>query len=228
MVLPQDPPSSKGFLPSFSGFKSFAPPVPRPRVACPICLNFLRKFTVLPSFPPETDDFLTLDLFIPQDCFGTTSPCFMIGNAYARLLSLFPHSVSPESSLLELNHLYLVTGDFNIYNAATDPFRLLPSKEERESAPFCHRASDLGFTLLNTSGVYTRFPFSGASRPSAIDLAFANPHMTAAFRSWEASSLPSTGSDYAPILITFCHPLPTTTRPDHGGKKPTGQASQIN
>jgi len=34
MVLLQDPPSSKGFLPSFSGFKSFAPPVGRPKVAC--------------------------------------------------------------------------------------------------------------------------------------------------------------------------------------------------
>jgi len=34
MVLLQDPLSSKGFLPSFSGFKSFAPPVGRPRVAC--------------------------------------------------------------------------------------------------------------------------------------------------------------------------------------------------
>ena len=30
----KEPPSSKGFLPSFSGFKSFAPPVARPRVAC--------------------------------------------------------------------------------------------------------------------------------------------------------------------------------------------------
>jgi len=33
-VLLQDPPSSKGFLPGYAGFKSFAPPVARPRVAC--------------------------------------------------------------------------------------------------------------------------------------------------------------------------------------------------
>ena len=32
--LLQDPPSSKGFLPCYAGFKSFAPPVARPRVAC--------------------------------------------------------------------------------------------------------------------------------------------------------------------------------------------------
>jgi len=53
IVLLQDPLSSKGFLPSFSGFKSFAPPVGRPRVACYISTNFLRRFAVLPSFPPR-------------------------------------------------------------------------------------------------------------------------------------------------------------------------------
>jgi len=42
IVLLQDPPpSSKGFLPSFQGFKSFAPPIARPRVACYVSLNFL-------------------------------------------------------------------------------------------------------------------------------------------------------------------------------------------
>ena len=34
IVLLQYPPSSKGFLPSFSGFKLFAPLVARPKVAC--------------------------------------------------------------------------------------------------------------------------------------------------------------------------------------------------
>jgi len=34
IVLLQDPPYSKGFLTIFSGYKSFGPPVPRPRVAC--------------------------------------------------------------------------------------------------------------------------------------------------------------------------------------------------
>jgi len=162
MVLLQDPPSSKGFLPSFSGFKSFAPPVTRPRVPCYISLNFLRKFTVVPSFPLETDDFMMLDVFTPQGCFGTNSPHFTIGNTYTRPLPPFPHSVSPESSLLELNHPYLVAGDFNIHNAATNPFRLLSSKEERESAPYFDSGSDLGFTLLHTPGIYTLFPFSGA------------------------------------------------------------------
>jgi len=140
MVLLQDPPSSKGFLPGFSGFKSFAPPVGKPRVACYISTDFLRRFAVLPSFPPETDDFMSLEVSTPQGCFGASSSHFTIGNAYARPLTPFPHSVSPESSLLDLDHPYLVAGDFNIHNAATDPSRLLSSKEEKESAPYFDRA----------------------------------------------------------------------------------------
>ena len=183
VILQQDPPSSKGFLPSFSGFKSFAPPVARPRVACYLSLNFLQRFAVLPFFPPETDDFMALDFFTPQGCFGRNFPHFRIGNAYARPSSPHPHSVSPKSSFLDLEYPYLVAGDFNIHNAATNPSRLLSAKEENESAPYFDRATDLGFTLLNTPGVYTRFPFTGIHRPCAIYLAFANPHMFPAFRS---------------------------------------------
>jgi len=213
MVLLQDPPSSKGFLPSFSGFKPCAPPVGRPRVACYVSTNFLRRFAVVPSFPPETDDFMWLDVSTPQGCFGTSFSRFTIGNAYASPLTPFPHSVSPESSLLDLDHPYLVAGDFNIHNATADPSRLRSSKEEKDSAPYFDRASDLGFTLLNTPAVYTRFPFSGNHRPSTIDLAFANPHMFPAFRSWDASSLPSTGSDHAPIMITLRPPSPYNDKP---------------
>jgi len=156
---------------------------------------------------------MTLEVSTPQGCFGTNFHGFTIGNSYARPLPPFPHPVSPKSSLLYLNHPYLIAGDFNIHNAATDPSSLLSSREEKESAHYFDRASDLGFTLLNTPGVYTRFPFSGSHRPSTIDLAFTNPHMFSAFRSWDASSLPSTGSDHAPIIITLRPPSPHNDRP---------------
>jgi len=213
MVLLQDPTSSKGFLPSFSAFKSFPPSVGRPRVACYVSQDFLRRFAVLPSFPPKTDDFMTFEVSTHQGCFGTNFPRFTIGNAYARPLPPFPHSVSPESSFLDLEHPYLIAGDFNIQNTATDPARLLSSKEEKESAPYFDRATDLGFTLLNTPGVYTQFPFSGSHRPSTIDLAFANPHMFSAFRTRDASSLPSTGSDHTPIIVTLRPPSPNNDKP---------------
>jgi len=151
---------------------------------------------------------MTLDIFTPQGPFGTNSARFTICNAYARPLPPFPHSVSPDASHLELLHPYLVAGEFNIHNTATDPFRLLSWKEESESAPYFDPASDLGLTLVNTRGVYPWFTPSGAHRPSTIDLLSVNVHMTAAFRSWDASSLPSTGSDHAPILITISPPHP--------------------
>ena len=213
IVLLQDPPSSKGFLPSFSRFKFFAPHVAKPRVACYASLRFLQKFAVLPFFPQETDDFMVLDVFTPKGCFSTNFPRFRIGNSYAIPLSPHPHAVSPKSSLQVLDYPYLVTGDFNIHNAASDPSRLLSAKEQNESPPYFDRATDLGFTLHNTPGVYTRFPFTGPHRPSAIDLAFANPHMFPAFRYWDASSLPSTGSDHAPIIISLRPPAPHNDKP---------------
>jgi len=182
-------------------------------VACHVSLNFLQKFAVLPFFPPETDNFMALDVFTPQGCFGTNFPRFRIGNAYARPLSPHPHSVSPESALQDLDHPYLVAGDFNIHNAATDPSRLLSTKEENESTPYFDQATNLGFSLLNTPGIYTRFPFTGTHRPSAIDPALANPHMFPAFRAWDASSLPSTGSDHAPILISLPPSSPYNDKP---------------
>jgi len=214
IVLLQDPPSSQGFLPNFCGFKSFSPSIAWPRVACYVSQHSLQKFAVLPFFPPETDHFIVLDVFTPRGCFGSDSPCFRIGNTYSRRHHPAPHSVSVESSLLDVEYPYLVAGDFNIHNPATDPFRLLCSKEEeRESAPYFDRASDLGFTLLNTRGMYTPFPFTGTHRPSAIDRAFANPHIFPIFRSWDASTLASTGSDHTPILITFHPPSPYNDKP---------------
>jgi len=213
IVLLQDRPSSKGFLPSFHGFKSFAPPIARPRVACYVSQSFLHHFAVLPFFPPERDDFMALDVYTPKGCFGLKYPRFRIGNSYARPLPPAPHSVSPEISLPPLELPYLVAGEFNIHNPASDPSRLLSSKEEKESGQYLNQARDLGFPLLNTPGIYTRFPFKGTHRPSAINLAFANPYIFSTFDSWDSSSLPSTGSDDAPILISLRPPSPHSDKP---------------
>jgi len=147
---------------------------------------------------------------VDQEDQGDNNPPWWTRSGFYILLM---HSVSPESALLDLDHPYLVAGDCNIHNAATDPSLLLSSKEEKESAPYFDRASDLGFTLLNTPGICTRFPFSRTHRPGTIDLAFANPHMFSAFRSLDTSSLPSTGSDHAPIVIALRPPTPHNNKP---------------
>jgi len=102
---------------------------------------------------------------------------------------------------VDVQYPYLVAGDLNVYNPATDPCRLLSFKEDSESTPYFRRAAHLGFILLTTPGVYTWFPFTGTHRSSAIDLAFANPRIFPAFPSWDASTLPATGSDHTPISI---------------------------
>ena len=110
-------------------------------------------------------------------------------------------SVDPPDPLPDVDFPCLVAGDFNIHNHAADPLWIISRCEEKASTPYFDRATDLAYSLLNTPGVYTRFPLSGSFRPSAIDLAFANPLIRPAFLSWDATSLPSTGSDHVPILI---------------------------
>ena len=61
LVFLQDPPVNKAHLPSFNGFKSFFPPVRKPRVAAYVHLSFLASFSVLPRFK-GVDDVLALDV----------------------------------------------------------------------------------------------------------------------------------------------------------------------
>jgi len=202
----QDPLSSKGFLPGFSEFKFFAPQTARPKVAGYAAENLLRCVFVLLVFIPESDDLIAVDVYTPQGCFGSTFSRFRIDNAYTRPINPPSPTVTPETSLINCDSPHLVAGNFNLYNPAVDPFRILSSSEQRELAPYFEKPPDLGFALLNTPGTYTRLPFSSSHRTSAIDLVFANPHMFPAFKQSEATSLPSTGTDLVPILI-FLQPL---------------------
>ena len=206
IVLLQDHPSSRGFLPRFSGFKSFAPSSPRPRVAIYVSLNFCSKYTILPGFHDDTLDAMFLDVYTPNGCFGTPAPKFRINNVYAREGVGHARTVSPQTALQQVDFPLLVAGDFNIHNPASNLLQVFSYKEELESAPFFDLASERGFRLLNTPGVYTRFPLAGSNRPGVIDLAFANPLMSPAFEAWDSSLLPSTGSDHVPILITLTSP----------------------
>jgi len=115
----------------------------------------LHKIAILPFFPPETDDVIGFRFCHVSGLFQPKLSRFRIGNSYHSPLPPAPPSVSPKSSLLDLDYPYLVAGDFNIHNSATNPSSLRFSKEHKESTPYFDRATDLGFTLLNTTCVYT-------------------------------------------------------------------------
>ena len=73
VVMLQDPPSRKGFLPIFTGFKSFCPPTPKPAVAFYVSLSFLSFYTVLLVGSSSSTDVFHLDVYTPTGCFGTGS-----------------------------------------------------------------------------------------------------------------------------------------------------------
>jgi len=112
----------------------------------------------------------------------------------------------------------LVVGDLNIHNALADPLRSFLSQEVSSLTPDFKLAALGGFALLNSPGVYIKFPLSGKARPSVIDLGFDNPLLLPFVKRWE-TSLPFTGSDYVPITILLTSPCldpaPPYLRWDH-------------
>jgi len=220
IVLLQDPPVNKVHLPSFNGFKSFFPPVRKPRVAAYVHMSFLSNYTVLPRFK-GVDDVLALDISADQPLFGTAFHSFRVINAYStNTVDHRVHSVSPEDHFPDLGFPLLVLGDHNIHNALSDPLRHFSQREISSSTPYFEKPAESGFALLNPPGEYTRFPLVGNARPSVIDLAFANPPLLPLVKSWE-SSLPSTDSNHIPITITLATPslnqkAPATALGRHG------------
>ena len=85
IVLLQDPLSSKGFLPRFTGFKSFVPPNERPKVAIYVSLRFCTCYMILPGFHDDTTDAMYLDVYTPDGCFSTVTSKFRLNNIYARV-----------------------------------------------------------------------------------------------------------------------------------------------
>lgn len=109
---------------------------------------------------------------------------------------IFPHLPGPT----------LLLGDLNIHHPTTDPLRSFKEDELATSVPYFDRDTELGFSLLNTPGVYTRFSISLVSRPGVLDLAFACPLLMPYCSDW-SDPLPSMGSYHIPIHLRFDAPL---------------------
>jgi len=189
----QDPPVSQARLRSFNGFVPIFPPVRKPRVASYVHRSFLARFSVLPGFTDRVD-IMSLDISSQKLVFGSRFHFFGLVNAYSiNSAGRRVHSIPPETLFPDMGIPPLVVGDLNIHNPVTDPLRSFSSQEVSSSAPYFELAALGGLALLNSPGLYTRFPLSGKARPSIIELAFANLLLLPFVKGWETSRS-STGS----------------------------------
>ena len=167
--------------------------------------HLIGSTSILPV-PSSRPDLMSIDLFAPGGFFEFSFTRLRITNAYNLSSRRAPYRMlSPPHLFEDLPFPTLVLGDFNLHHPAADPLCSFDAGEARLSHPYFDLASELLFSLLNLPGLYTYFPFTSSSRPSVLDLAFANRHLVPAFASWD-TPLPSTGSDHIPIVVTFNSP----------------------
>ena len=205
IVAVQDRPVYRCKLPLFNLFTAFSPSTTggcEPWVAFYVYSSFLSTISLLPRFFGR-GDVMALDLFTPDGFFNPSTTGFTIINSYTTKVranntrSVPPDIIFPSSPLPTLT-----LGDLNIHHPRADPLRVFKDDEIPTSTPYFDRATDLGFSLLNTLGVFTRFSMSLIGRRGVLDLAFACPLLTPYITEW-SDTLRSTGSDHIPILLCF-------------------------
>ena len=205
IVALQDPPVYRGKLPSFNLFTLFSPPTDRgckAPVAFYVYRSFVDSVSLLPRFFGR-GDVMALDLFTPGGFFNPSTTGFTIVNSYSTKGRLNNTRSVPPDIVFPVSPLPTLTlGDLNIHHPTADPLRVFKEDEIATSAPYFDRATELGFTLLNVPGVFTRLSMSLIGRPGVIDLACACPLLAAYFTEW-TDPLSSTGSDHIPILLRF-------------------------
>jgi len=195
-------PSRRSVLPTFPGFLSFAPPPPgSPRVAIYVSGTLNQHLSCSTVFH-DSSEMLSVDVFSLEGLFGSPHRSLWVTSVYLLHTNNPPyHSIPPERLFSFLSYPHLVLGDFNLHHPLADPCRSLSEREFTISALYLDVAFDVPYNLVNTPGVYTRFPFDTISRPCVLDLACANTTLSPLISSWD-TPLPSTGSDHVPCVIT--------------------------
>ena len=214
-VLIQEPPLVRGSIPSFSGYVCFHPPLSlgHPRVATYVDSSVARGLTVtsVPTFSPLLIEVL---LSSPSGICTASQKTLRIINIYnpPRAAASTAPRLTPSDAFPPGTVATLVAGDFNLHHYATDPTRAVSRRDYLASEPYFSMADLRGYSLLNTPGVYTRFPLSGSGRPSVLDLAFASVSLMPFLAGW-GTPYESTGSDHVPILISLATPALMPPRP---------------
>ena len=147
-----------------------------------------------------------MDAFSPEGLFRSPHRSLRGTSVYLHHTNRPPYrSIPPESLFSFLSYPHLVLGDFNLHHPLADPCCSLSEREFTLSARYLDFAFDIPYHLLNTPGVYMRFPFDTILRPSFLDLAFTNTTLSPLVSSWD-TPLPSTGSDHVPFVKTLKPP----------------------
>jgi len=144
-VALQDPPVSRGKLPSFQLYSSFSPPNTRPkkpRVAFPVFSSFLSTITLLqPVF--ARGDVMALDLFTCEGFFTSAMPSVTIINPFStKGWSNNTRSVLPDHIFHVLPSPTLTLGNLNIRHSTPDPLTSVTEHEIATAVPFCDRATE--------------------------------------------------------------------------------------
>ena len=214
-VLVQEPPLVRGSVPSFSGYVCFHPPfsLGRPRVATYVESAVARGLTVAAA-PAPSPLLMEVTFSSPSGICTSSQKTLRIINVYnpPRSAASSARRVTPPDVFPPGTVATLVAGDFNLHHYTTDPSRAVSRRDYLVSEPFFAMADLRGYSLLNTPGVYTRFPLSGAGRPAVLDLAFDSSSLTPFLAGWD-TPYESTGSDHVPILISLATPALQPPRP---------------
>jgi len=148
---------------------------------------------------------MAVNFHSPKGLFDPCHNLFRLYNSYS-IPSGHIWSVSHIDLFLQYDFPTLVLGKINIHHSASDPTCLLFDYDQFISCPYFKRASAQLFSLLNTPGFYTRFPFTTNYRPAVLNLSFANSALPPYFSSRNTSLLP-TVLDYTALTIILSTPL---------------------
>ena len=152
----------------------------------------------------DSPEMLSIDVGSLEGLFRSPHHSLRITSVYllhtncAPYRSLTPHRVF---SLLHCPHL--IVGDYNLHHPLAEHLHSLSDTEYTLSARYLNVAFTAPYQLLNTPEVYTRFPFDTITRPSLLDMAFANSTLSPFVSSWDSRR--STDKLHVPALPVLNH-----------------------
>ena len=196
-VCVQDPPLYNGEPLRAPGYECVFQKTRKVRACTYVSLRVLLEvsFVIFPC----VEDVLFLRVFAKEGRLLGQSRSIGIANVYNRQ-GADGHSAPAESIFPETPEPTLVVGDLNIHTSLTDPMRVLSSSERRTGEAYMRTAALHSYTILNTPGIYTRFPDNpNLHRPSTIDYTLANASMFTKVNRWRDITQ-RTGSDHIVIV----------------------------